>query len=57
MENLQLKLRRKFSRSGRTLVLRVPKDIENQLNLTEKTEVYIWIEDGRIIMEPIKTKE
>lgn len=52
---LQLKLRRKFSRSGYTLVLRIPKDVENQLGLTEKTEVFVWIENGRIVMEPIKS--
>ena len=54
---MQLRLRRKFSRSGRTLVLRIPKDIEQQLGLTETTEVFIWIENGRIMMEPIKIEK
>jgi antitoxin component of MazEF toxin-antitoxin module len=54
---MQLRLRRKFSRSGRTLVLRIPKDIEEQLHLNEATEVFIWIENNKIVIEPIKNKQ
>ena len=54
---MQLRLKRKFSRSGRTLVLRIPKDVEEQLHLNEATEVFIWIENNRIIIEPIKIEK
>jgi antitoxin component of MazEF toxin-antitoxin module len=52
-----LKLRRKLSKSGLTLVLRIPKDVERQLNLSEDTEVEIWIENDKIVLKPIKGKE
>ena len=51
---MSLKLRRKVSMSGRSLVLRIPRDIERMLNLSEDTEVDIWIMNGQIIVEPLK---
>ncbi len=48
-----LKLKRTLSESGRTLVLRIPKDIERSLLLKLGNEVYIWVENGKIIVEPI----
>jgi len=54
---LQLKLRRKLSKSGLTLVLRIPRDIEKQLSLTENTEVLIWIKNGKVIIEPIQSEK
>ena len=53
---VSLKLKRKLSKSGNSLVLRIPKDIENQLGLTKDTQVFIWVENGRIVLEPIKNK-
>jgi len=52
-----LKLRRKLSKSGLTLVLRIPKDVERQLNLSEDTEVEVWIENDKIVLKPIKGKK
>jgi antitoxin component of MazEF toxin-antitoxin module len=50
---MSLKLRRTLSESGGSLVLRIPKDVENALNLSAGNEVYIWIENGKIVVEPI----
>ena len=51
---MALKLRRKLSQSGRSLVLRIPRDVERMLNLSEETKVNIWIENNRIIVEPLE---
>ena len=51
---MSLKLKRTLSESGRTLVLRIPKDIERSLNLKAGNEVYIWVESGKIIIERAK---
>jgi antitoxin component of MazEF toxin-antitoxin module len=55
--NSSLKLRRKLSKSGLTLVLRIPKDVERQLALSEDTEVEIWIENDKIVLKPIRGKK
>jgi len=52
---MALTLRRKLSQSGRSLVIRIPRDIERTLKLSEDTEVDIWLENGRIIVKPLKT--
>ena len=49
-----LRLKRSISRSGRGLVLRIPADIVKALNFTEDSQVWIWIEDSRIIMEKVE---
>lgn len=51
---MSLKLQRTLSESGRSLVLRIPKDIERTLGLKPGSEVHIWVEKGKIIIEPIK---
>jgi len=51
---MSLKLRRKISESGRTLALRIPKDIEISLNIKTGDEVDIWIEEGKMIIQPLK---
>ena len=51
---MSLKLKRILSESGRTLVLRIPKDIERSLLLKAGDVIHIWIENGKIIVEPIK---
>jgi len=51
---MSLRLKRSLSESGGSLVLRIPKDIERTLDLDAGNEVYIWIEDGKIVIEPIK---
>jgi len=51
---MALKLRRKLSESGRSLVLRIPKDIERSLNLKAGDEVDMWVELGKIIIQPLK---
>ena len=50
---MSLKLKRTLSESGRTLVLRIPKDIERGLSLKAGDNIYLWIENGKIIIEPI----
>lgn len=54
VNNMSLKLRRKLSISGRSLVLRIPRDIERMLNLSKETSVDIWVENGQVIVEPLK---
>lgn len=49
---MSLKLKRTLSESGRTLVLRIPKDIERTLELKAGTQVDIWVEKGKIVIEP-----
>lgn len=50
---MSLKLKRRLSESGRTLVLRIPKDIERALGLKAGSEVHIWIEKGKIFIERV----
>jgi len=50
---MSLKLRRTISRSGRGLVLRIPKDVEYTLKLKAGQEVQVWLDKGRIIIEPV----
>ena len=51
-----LKLHRKLSRSGGTLVLRIPSDLERQMKLKEKTEVAITKVGRKIIIEKEENK-
>ncbi|MBS3152620.1 hypothetical protein J4230_04380 [Candidatus Woesearchaeota archaeon] len=48
-----LKLTRTLSKSGRGLVLRIPYDIEKQLNLKESTEINLSKIGNKIIIEPL----
>jgi antitoxin component of MazEF toxin-antitoxin module len=49
-----LRLRRTLSLSGRSLVFRIPKDVEKTLNLKPGQSVEIWIEDHKIVVNPIE---
>jgi len=49
---MSLKLKRTLSESGGSLVLRIPKDIERSLSLKAGNEIHIWVEDGKIIIDP-----
>ena len=51
-----LKLYRKLSRSGRTLVLRIPSDLERQMELKEETEVAITKIGAKIVIEKEERK-
>jgi len=44
-------LHRTLSSNGKSLILRIPKDIANALDLTHKDEVEIWIDGKRVIVE------
>jgi len=46
-----LKLYRKLSRSVRTLVLRIPSDLEHQMHLKQETEVAITKIGSKIMIE------
>jgi len=48
-----LKLHRTLSKSGESLVLRVPSDIERQLKLREGEEVAISKIGNKIVIEPV----
>jgi len=50
---MSLKLRRTISKSGRSLVLRIPKDVERALNLQPGQEVEIWIENDKIVVRKV----
>jgi len=52
-----LKLYRKLSRSGRTLVLRIPTDLEKQMELREETEVAITKVGSKIVIEKEDMKQ
>lgn len=52
-----LRLKRNISRSGRGLVLRIPADIVRALKLTEDSQVWIWLEDGKMIVEKAEDTE
>ena len=47
-----LKLHRHLSKSGGGLILRIPKDIEKELNLNENIEITISKVGNKIIIEP-----
>ncbi len=51
-----LKPYRKLSRSGGTLVLRIPSDLERQMKLKEETEVAITKVGRKIVIEKEETK-
>jgi antitoxin component of MazEF toxin-antitoxin module len=53
---MSLKLRRKLSESGRSLVLRIPRDVERILSLKSGDEVDLWVEDGRMIIETVRRR-
>jgi AbrB family looped-hinge helix DNA binding protein len=48
---MSLKLRRTISESGRSLVLRIPKDVERTLSLKSGDIVDIWVENNKIVIE------
>lgn len=50
-----LKLYRKLSKSGRSLVLRIPADLEKQMHLDGRTRVAIAKAGNRIVVEIEKT--
>jgi antitoxin component of MazEF toxin-antitoxin module len=52
-----LKLYRKLSRSGRTLLLRIPSDLERQMELKEETEVAITKIGSKIVIEKERPKQ
>jgi hypothetical protein len=47
-----LKLQRHLSKSGGGLILRIPSDIEKQLDLKEKSEITISTVGNKIVIEP-----
>ena len=51
-----LKLYRKLSRSGRTLVLRIPSDLERQMELQAESEVAITKVGSKIVIEKQEAK-
>jgi len=53
---MSLRLKRNISKSGRGLVIRIPKDVERALDLNPDSEVWIWVEDSRMIVEKTKDK-
>lgn len=50
-----LKLHRTLSKSGGGLILRIPLDLEKQMNLKESTEINISKVGNKIIIEPTST--
>ena len=46
-------LHRTLSSDGKSLILRIPKDIVHVLNLSSKDEVEIWVDNQRVIVEKI----
>lgn len=40
-----------MSSDGKSLILRIPKDIATALNLSSKDEVEIWVDGQRVIVE------
>ena len=48
-----LRLHRTLSKSGGGLILRIPSDLEKQLNLDESTEITISKIGNKIIIEPL----
>jgi antitoxin component of MazEF toxin-antitoxin module len=51
---MALKLRRKLSESGRSLVLRIPRDIERILNMKNGDEADLWVEDDKIVIKSVE---
>lgn len=50
----QLRLRRKIGFSGRSLIVRIPKDIEDNCAIKSGDEIYIYIEGkNKIIIEKL----
>lgn len=54
---MSVKLRRTLARSGGSLVLRIPKDIERIMDVKAEQEVDTWIENNRIVIELVKKKK
>ena len=52
-----LRLRRRLTESGRTLTLRVPKDVERSLNWKAGDYVEIYIKDDTMIVQNVKDEE
>ena len=50
---MSLKLKRTISESGGSLVLRIPKDVERLLSLKAGSDIYIWVENGKIVIDPV----
>ena len=46
-----LALHRTLSSDGKSLILRIPKDIAHALELTSKDKVEIWVDGQRVIVE------
>ncbi len=44
-------LHRTLSSDGKSLILRIPKDIVHALNLSSSDEVEIWVDNKRVIVE------
>jgi YgiT-type zinc finger domain-containing protein len=54
MRKHQFRLRRKIGYSGRTLIVRIPKDIEQNISLREGEEIEIYPEGkNKIIIEKV----
>jgi antitoxin component of MazEF toxin-antitoxin module len=51
---MSLRIKRKLSQSGKGLVIRIPAEIVRALQYTNKNEVWIWIDEGRVIIEKAK---
>ena len=49
--NKAFSLHRTLSSDGKSLILRIPKDIATALNLSSKDEVEIWVDGQRVILE------
>lgn len=47
-------LHRTLSTDGKSLILRIPKDVANALDLSSKDEVEIWVDGERVIVEKAK---
>ena len=52
-----LRLRRRLTESGRTLTLRVPKDIERYLNWKAGDYVEIYTKEGTMIVQKAQENE
>lgn len=54
MRKYQFRLRRKIGYSGRTLIIRIPKDIEKSISLRDGEEIEIYPEGkNKIVIEKI----
>jgi Zn-finger nucleic acid-binding protein len=52
-----LRLKRNIIKLGKSLAVRIPKDIENALNLTDKDQVEIFTTRDGIVLKPVKYKK